>query len=95
MRLNKYIAGTGFCSRREADRLIAARRVTVNGEPGSNGREVGEGDEVLLDGRPLPVTAAGKGGRRHVYIMLNKPVGITCTTESGVAGNIVDFVGHE
>ena len=94
MRLNKYIAGTGFCSRREADRLIAARRVTVNGEPGSNGREVVDGDEVLLDGRPLPVLGA-KGGRRHVYIMLNKPVGITCTTEAGVSGNIVDFIGHD
>ncbi|MFC4728927.1 pseudouridine synthase [Coralloluteibacterium thermophilus] len=94
MRLNKHIAETGFCSRREADRLIAARRVTVNGVPGTIGTEVADGDEVLLDGRPLPLRAK-RAGRRHVYIALNKPVGITCTTESTVKGNIVDFVGHE
>ncbi|MBS7455618.1 pseudouridine synthase [Coralloluteibacterium stylophorae] len=94
MRLNKHIAETGFCSRREADRLIAARRVTVNGRPGGIGTEVAEGDEVLLDGRPLPLRET-RSGRRHVYIALNKPVGITCTTESAVKGNIVDFVGHE
>ncbi len=94
MRLNKFVAASGYCSRREADRLIAARRVTVNGQPGSNGMEVGDGDTVLVDGRPLPVLAK-KGGRCHVYIALNKPVGVTCTTEAGVSGNIVDFVGHE
>ncbi len=94
MRLNKFVAASGYCSRREADRLIAARRITVNGQPGSNGMEVGESDTVLVDGHPLP-TLTKKGGRRHVYIALNKPVGVTCTTEAGVAGNIVDFVGHE
>jgi 23S rRNA pseudouridine2604 synthase len=95
VRLNKHIAETGYCSRREADRLIAARRVTVNGMPGGVGSVVGEGDEVKVDGQPLRARSKAKSGRRHVYIALNKPVGVTCTTESAVKGNIVDFVGHE
>jgi 23S rRNA pseudouridine2604 synthase len=96
MRLNKYIGETGFCSRREADRLIAERRVTVNGEPAGMGTQVAEGDEVRIDGQSLRLrTTAPKGKRRHVYIALNKPVGITSTTEAGVKGNIVDFVGHQ
>ena len=95
MRLNKHISETGFCSRREADRLIAEGRVTINGIRGRVGSEVGEGDEVRIDGQKLGVRTAAKGQRRHVYIALNKPVGITCTTESAVKGNIVDFVGHQ
>lgn len=94
-RINKYIAETGFCSRREADRLVAERRVTVNGEAAGIGTTVEQGDEVLVDGQPLRARAAKAGKRRHVYIALNKPVGITCTTETSVKGNIVDFVGHE
>ncbi|MBB5015998.1 pseudouridine synthase [Rehaibacterium terrae] len=94
MRLNKHIAESGFCSRREADRLIAERRVTVNGQPAGIGTQVGEGDQVRVDGQPLVRRPAG-GTRRHVYIALNKPVGVTCTTEASVKGNIVDFVGHE
>ncbi|MGH8031840.1 MAG: pseudouridine synthase [Luteimonas sp.] len=95
MRLNKHISDTGACSRREADRLIGEGRVTVNGLRARTGAEVGEGDEVRLDGQALKARTAAKGQRRHVYIALNKPVGITCTTESSVGGNIVDFVGHE
>lgn len=95
MRLNKHISDTGFCSRREADRLVAEGRVTVNGLRARIGAEVGEGDEVRIDGEVLRARTAAKGQRRHVYIALNKPVGITCTTESSVKGNIVDFVGHE
>ncbi|ATD66837.1 MULTISPECIES: pseudouridine synthase [Luteimonas] len=94
MRLNKYISDTGFCSRREADRLIADGRVTVNGQRGRVGSEVGEGDIVLVDGQTLQTRSAAPGKRRHVYIALHKPVGITCTTESSVKGNIVDFVDH-
>lgn len=95
MRLNKHISDTGFCSRREADRLIGEGRVTVNGARARIGAEIGEGDEVRVDGEPLRVRKAAPGKRQHVYIALNKPVGITCTTESGVKDNIVDFVGHE
>jgi len=94
-RLNKYIAETGFCSRREADRLVAERRVTVNGAVAGVGTLVEPGDEVQVDGEPLRVRKAKPGKRRHVYIALNKPVGVTCTTEESVKGNIVDFVGHE
>jgi 23S rRNA pseudouridine2604 synthase len=95
MRINKHIAESGYCSRREADRLIAARRVTVNGVAAGMGTQVEEGDEVLVDGQALLARKPQKGGRRHVYIALNKPVGITCTTEREVSGNIVDFVDHE
>jgi 23S rRNA pseudouridine2604 synthase len=95
MRLNKHISDTGACSRREADRLIAEGRVTVNGLRARVGAEVGEDDEVRIDGEPLRARTAAKGKRRHVYIALNKPVGITSTTESAVKGNIIDCVGHE
>ncbi len=95
MRLNKYISDTGFASRREADRLISEGRVTVNGQRARVGAEAGEGDEVRIDGNVLQARAAAKGRRRHVYIALNKPVGVTCTTEASVKGNIVDFVGHQ
>ena len=95
MRLNKHISDTGFCSRREADRLVAEGRVKVNGLRARIGAEVGEGDEVRVDGQPLKLRTAAKGQRRHVYIALYKPVGITCTTESGVKDNIIDFVGHQ
>jgi 23S rRNA pseudouridine2604 synthase len=94
MRLNKYISDTGFASRREADRLISEGRVTVNGLRARIGAELGEEDDVRIDGNRLQARAAAKGRRRHVYIALNKPVGITCTTEAGVKDNIVDFVGH-
>jgi 23S rRNA pseudouridine2604 synthase len=95
MRLNKHISDSGHCSRREADRLVAEGRVTVNGLRARVGAEVGEGDEVRIDGQALRARTAAKGRRRHVYIALNKPVGITCTTEAAVKGNIVDFVGHQ
>jgi 23S rRNA pseudouridine2604 synthase len=88
MRLNKFISESGVSSRREADAWIAAGRVSVNGAPGQLGTQVTPGDVVLVDGRPLPVR------RTLVYIALNKPPGITCTTERDVPGNIVDFVGH-
>jgi 23S rRNA pseudouridine2604 synthase len=95
MRLNKFISDSGHCSRREADRLIAEGRVTVDGVRARVGAELPEGAKVLVDGRPLATRQAAPGKRRHVYIALNKPVGVTCTTESSVKGNIVDFVGHE
>ncbi|MCB1599891.1 MAG: pseudouridine synthase [Lysobacterales bacterium] len=94
MRLNKHISETGFCSRREADELIEQGRVTLNGEIAVIGMEVADGDEVRVDGAELRARPKKKG-RKHVYIALNKPVGITCTTEDSVSGNIVEFVGHE
>ena len=95
MRLNKFIGDSGHCSRREADRLIAEGRVTVDGARARVGAELPEGADVRIDGRPLSARQAAPGKRRHVYIALNKPVGVTSTTEAAVKGNIVDFVGHE
>jgi len=89
MRLNKFIAETGICSRREADAWIGQGRVTVNGQAATLGTQASPGDEVCLDGRRI-----GASRKARVYIALNKPVGVTCTTERHVAGNIVDFVGH-
>lgn len=95
MRLNKYISESGQCSRRDADRLIAEGRVQVNGEVAGIGVRLQDDDVVTVDGQELKARPRRSSGRRHVYIALNKPVGITCTTDSSVKGNIVDFVGHE
>ncbi len=95
MRINKHIAESGHCSRREADRLIAEKKVTVNDRVAGIGTQVQDGDEVKVDGRPLLARSAAGKARRHVYIALNKPIGITCTTERDVGGNIVDFVDHQ
>jgi 23S rRNA pseudouridine2604 synthase len=89
MRLNKYISETGVCSRREADSWIEAGRVMVNGKRAELGTQVNEGDEVIANGKRV-----GARAKKHVYIALNKPVGITCTTERHIDGNIVDFVRH-
>jgi 23S rRNA pseudouridine2604 synthase len=88
VRLNKFISETGACSRREADAWTEAGRVTINGAVATLGTQVGEGDVVCVDG--AQVGAA----KDHVYIALNKPAGITCTTERHVEGNVVDFIGH-
>lgn len=94
MRLNKLISDSGLCSRREADELIEAGRVTVNGVVAELGQLLVEGEVVLVDGHELPKRKR-RAGRRHVYIALNKPVGIICTTDESVSGNIVEHVGHE
>jgi 23S rRNA pseudouridine2604 synthase len=88
VRLNKYLGESGACSRREADQWIEAGRVTVNGKPAVLGTQVAEGDAVLVDGKPLPARP------KRVYLALNKPIGIECTTDREVPDNIVDFVGH-
>jgi 23S rRNA pseudouridine2604 synthase len=88
VRLNKFISETGICSRRQADAWIEAGRVTINGEVATLGTQVGESDAVCVDGERV-----GKA-KDHIYIACNKPAGITCTTETHVAGNIVDFIGH-
>ncbi len=90
-RLNKFISESGICSRREADAWIAAGRVTINGKRADLGTQVGDGDVVRVDGA---VVGAPEERPPTVYIALNKPVGITCTTERHVDGNIVDHVAH-
>lgn len=88
MRINKYISESGICSRRESDKWIEAKRVTINGVIAQLGSTVSEGDDVRVDGKPIGTK------KKTVYIALNKPVGITCTTELHVKGNIIDFVNH-
>lgn len=90
MRINKFISETGYCSRREADKLVESGKVTINGVKAVLGSQAEEGDDVRVNGKPLVDRPS-----RHVYIALNKPVGITSTTEKHIRGNIVDFVGHE
>jgi len=94
MRLNKFISESGWCSRREADELISQRRVTLNGEIALTGAKWLEGMTVLVDGNVVKQKSTVKNKRKHVYIALNKPVGITCTTDETVRGNIVNFVDH-
>lgn len=86
--INKYIAATGTCSRREADALLDEGRVSLNGEIARKGNRVAEGDVVLLDGKPLGQKP------QTVYLALNKPPGITCTTDKRDRTNIIDFVNY-
>jgi pseudouridine synthase len=92
-RLNKYISESGFCSRRGADKLIEANRVTINGQIPELGTKVQPGDDVKVDGKSIMASAENKSDR--IYIAYNKPIGITCTTESHVWGNIIDAIGHK
>lgn len=89
MRINKYISDTGLCSRREADKLIQNGKVTINGVLATLGDTITDNDVVLVEGKSLNRKI------KRVYIALNKPRGITCTTELHIKGNIVDFVGHK
>src|ERR1700733_10388917 len=88
MRLNKYISETGVCSRREADKWIEAGRVTLNGEREPLGIKGCAQDEVRGGGQLI----APK--KKPIYIALNKPIGVTCTTEAHIEDNIIDLVGH-
>ncbi|MFD2671909.1 23S rRNA pseudouridine(2604) synthase RluF [Marinicrinis sediminis] len=88
MRINKYISETGIASRRKVDQWVQDKRVTINGVLAELGSQVEDGDDVRVDGKPV------KSRPKQVYIALNKPVGITSTTERHVKDNIVDFVNH-
>lgn len=87
-RLNKFLAETGFCSRREADKIIEQERVFVNGIIATLGTKVSDADEILIDGKQI-----GEKPKR-VYLAFNKPIGIECTTNTSVKDNIVDFVSY-
>ncbi|GAB2913437.1 pseudouridine synthase [Rheinheimera gaetbuli] len=87
-RLNKFISDTGFCSRREADKFIENGQVTVNGAVAPVGLKVSAADQVLIDGKPL------KAKPKRVYMAYHKPVGITCTTERHIQGNIIDAIRY-
>ncbi len=87
--LNKYISSSGFCSRREADKLIEQARVTINDEIALPGARVYAGDIVEIDGEPVKTKV-----KRPVYIALNKPVGITSTTDTKDRTNIISFLNY-
>src|SRR5690606_18503879 len=89
MRINKFLSETGITSRRGADKFIEAGRVTINGKPAELGSKVEAGDTVQVDGKVIE-----QPKQQYVYLALNKPVGITSTTERHIEGNIVDFVNH-
>ena len=89
MRINKFLSETGITSRRGADKFIEAGRVTINGKLAELGSKVESNDEVKVDGKIIE-----QPKQQYVYLVLNKPVGITSTTERHIEGNIVDFVNH-
>jgi len=86
--LNKWISSKGYCSRREADVLIEKGKVTINGVVAQKGNRVAEGDEVLVSGKSL------QAAPKLVYLLLNKPVGIVCTSDAREKDNIIDFVNY-
>ena len=88
-RLNKYLSEIGVCSRRKADQLIEAGRIRVNGMIPALGLKVDENDQISVDGK-----LAQKVEKKSVYILYNKPVGITCTTDLRVKGNIIEAVNY-
>jgi 23S rRNA pseudouridine2604 synthase len=88
IQINKYISNAGFCSRREAEKLIEQTRVTINDELCLLSSRVYPGDEVAIDGERL------KSKQKAIYIALNKPVGVTSTTDLTDKSNIISFMNH-
>lgn len=89
VRINKYVASSGFCSRRQADELVEAGRVTVDGEVAVNGTVVEDGNVVKVDGKEIFPED------NKIYLALHKPLGITCTTDRRDPSNIIDFIGMD
>ena len=88
IQINKYISNAGFCSRREAEKLIEQTRVTINDELCLLSARVYPGDEVAIDGERL------KSKQKAIYIALNKPVGVTSTTDLTDKSNVISFMNH-
>jgi 23S rRNA pseudouridine2604 synthase len=88
IQINKYISNAGFCSRREADKLVEEARVTINDDLALSASRVMVGDIVAIDGEKL------KSNQRPIYIALNKPVGVTSTTDASDKSNIIRFMNH-
>ena len=90
IRINKFLSQAGFCSRREADKFILDERVTINGIVAKMGEKIDPNDDISVDGERI-----SKKPNKKIYIILNKPKGIVCTTDSGVEkNNIIDYVNH-
>lgn len=96
VRINKYFSEVGYCSRREADKLIEQRRVTINGVVAKMGSKVSYNDEIKLNGMLItPKTNVEGKNKKHVYLVFNKPRGIVCTTDTErEKNNIVDFINY-
>jgi 23S rRNA pseudouridine2604 synthase len=88
-RINKFLSECGFCSRREADKLLEEGRITINGIIPEMGTKVSEEDEVRVDGKLVR-----EKNEKPVYLAFNKPVGIECTTNQNVRDNIVDYLHY-
>ncbi|MBP5384157.1 MAG: pseudouridine synthase [Lachnospiraceae bacterium] len=88
IRINKYIADAGICSRRKADELVENGKVAINGSVAANGSRVFAGDVVTVNGEPV------KSADKKVYLALNKPKGITCTADSDDPRNVIDFISY-
>lgn len=88
-RINKFLSETGFCSRREADKLIEQGRVTINGNVPEMGTKIAPTDEVRVDGKIIR-----ENTKKRIYLAFNKPTGIECTTNLDVRDNIVDYINY-
>lgn len=89
VRINKYIADAGICSRRNADRLIAEGKVLVNGVVAESGMKVTKKDKIVVDGKSIKCADA------KVYLLFNKPVGIVCTADKKEKNNIIDYIHYQ
>ena len=88
IRINKFISEAGICSRREADKLVEAGEVLINGNLAENGSKVYEGDDVTVKGRRI------KGADPKVYLAFYKPAGIVCTAEKQEENNLMDYIDY-
>ena len=89
-RINKYLSEVGYCSRRAADKLINEGRVTINGVVPEMGTKITSADELRVDGELI-----SESKNKPVYLAFNKPVGIVCTTDTGVEkDNIIDYINY-
>lgn len=88
-RLNKFLSESGFCSRRQADKLIEEKRITVNGEQPELGTKVRATDRIAVDGKIILQKKT-----ENIYLAFNKPVGIECTTNEKVRDNIITFINY-
>src|SRR5690554_8207092 len=89
VRVNKYLSEAGYCSRREADKLIEQGRVTIIGNILEMGTKVMPNDEVRVNGKRID-----ERNDEKIYLAFNKPVGIECSTNQTVRVNIVDFINY-
>ena len=89
IRLNKFLSEAGVCSRREADRLIEAGKVTIDGETAQMGMKIRPGQEIKVGKKVIE-----NGREEQVLLAVYKPPGVVCTSDKREKRNIVDYVGY-